>query len=240
MRTDQNRYNGVTVDETTLPNSKVQFKHEMVELIAALENKQLLWVKIPIEKSDFIPILTALDFKFHHCDAKSLMLVKKLLPYSEVPTAVNYTVGVGAIVRQQNKLLVVKDRFSVGYKLPGGYIDNNEPLKEALKREVFEETGVKVEFESIVNLGHFTQSQFNASNLYVVCTAKALTSKITIHDATEIVDAKWISVEEFIHSEHTNNYNKSVVKATLENKHLKLTEKAIKLTISGSEVFLLS
>lgn len=237
IKTVENRYDGITIDHTSLPITKDKFYNEITGLIESLKDKKLLWVKIPIEKSDFIPILTNLDFKFHHCDEKSLMLVKKLVHDTIVPTAKNYTVGVGAIVRDKDKLLVIKDRFSNGYKLPGGHIDNNESIKDALKREVYEETGITIEFESIMNLGHFTKGQFDESILYVVCTAKALTKEITIYDLSEIVEAKWINIEVFLNSKETNNYNKNIVKASIENKDLKLTDQPIKLKVSGGEVF---
>jgi 8-oxo-dGTP diphosphatase len=236
METVFDRYDGVTVDNRTVPDSKELFEKEIVQLIGSLIEKKLLWIKIPIEKSDFIPILTNLDFEFHHCNDKSLMLVKKLIKAPIIPTAKNFTVGVGAIVRDEDKLLVIKEKFSNGYKLPGGHIDDNETIKDALKREVFEETGIEIEFESITNIGHFTKSQFGESNLYVVCTAKALTKEITIHDSSEIVEAKWIDIEEFLNLKETNNYNKIVVRKSVESERLKLTEQSIKLNVPG-EVF---
>ncbi len=237
IKTTENRYKGITVDYSSLPDTTEEFEKEINQLIKSLNGKKLLWIKVPIEKSEFIPILTNFDFEFHHCDDKNLMLVKKLVPVATIPTVRNYTVGVGAIVRDGDNLLVIKDRFSKGYKLPGGHIDNNETIKEAMKREVYEETGIKVEFESIVNLGHFTKGQFEESNLYIVCTAKALSKEITIHDSSEIVEAKWIEIEEFLNSPDTNNYNKSVVKAAINNKELKLTDQPVRLRVSGGEVF---
>ena len=237
LKTHENRYKGLTIDYESLPETKAEFHTEISSLIESLNDKKLLWVKIPIEKSDFIPILTNLDFEFHYCNEKSLMLVKKLVSVTTIPTARNYTVGVGAIVRNGNKLLLVKDRFSTGYKLPGGHIDNNETIKEALLREVFEETGIKIEFESIVNLGHFTFGQFEESNLYIVCTAKPVSNEITIYDSSEIKEAKWMDADEFLNLPETNNYNRSVVQAAISNKELKLTDQPIKLKVSGGEVF---
>lgn len=155
IETIDNKYNGVIVDNTTLPKKKDAFKEEIVLLMGSLKDKKLLWINIPIEKSDFIPVLTNLNFEFHHCDEKSLMLVKKLTQGALIPTTKNYIAGVGAIVFKEGQLLVIKDRFSTGYKLPGGHIDKNESIKDAVKREIYEETGIHIEFESIMNIGHF-------------------------------------------------------------------------------------
>ena len=237
IKTIDNKYDGIIVDNKTLPQKKDAFKNEIVRLIETLKNKKLLWIKIPIEKSKFIPILTNLDFEFHHCDEKNLMLVKKLAQDSIIPTSKNYIVGVGAIVFYEGRLLVIKDRFSTGYKLPGGHIDKNESIKNAVKREVYEETGINIEFESIVNIGHFRNGQFGESNLYIVCTAKSISKNIKINDSSEIAEARWIDPEYFLKSDDTNSYNKSVVEAAISNKELKLTEQQIKLRVPDGEVF---
>lgn len=237
MNTLEDKHGGITIDYTTLPDNCNHFKEQLSVLLRQMDSKKLLWVKVPVAKSEFIPFLTCQGFAFHHCNESFLMLVKRLQKDAYVPTAMNYLVGVGAIVLDGNKLLVIKDRFSQGYKLPGGHIDSNEKIKDALEREVFEETGIHIEFESIVNLGHFTQGQFGESNLYIVCTAKALSKDISINDSNEILEAKWIDIEEFLLMKDTNNYNRSVVKATLENECLKLTEQQVELKISGGEVF---
>ena len=92
----------------------------------------------------------------------------------------------------------------------------------ALQREVLEETGIKIELDSIVSLGHFPQSQFERSNLYVVCSAKALSKEINIVDLHEIIEAKWMDIDEFFNCEDIHIYNKNIVKAAMKNKGLKL------------------
>lgn len=237
IETSHDKYGGVIIDSATLPLARDEFEKEIKSLVATLKDKKLVWVKIPIEKSDFIPTLTKLGFEFHHCDEKSLMLLKKMTNDAYVPTTKNFIVGVGAIVLHQGQLLVIRDRFSPGYKLPGGHVDKNETIKSAVKREVYEETGVHVECESIVNIGHFRNGQFGESNLYIVCTAKALSEKITVNDISEIAEARWISPDDFFYSGEVNNYNKSVVKAVLNNKELKLMDQAVELRVPGGEVF---
>ncbi len=233
----EDKYNGITIDNVAQFETADDFHKEIKRLIDSSINKKLLWVKIPIEKSDFIPVLTKLGFEYHHCDEMSLMLVKKLVQESIIPTTLNYIAGVGAIVLKKERLLVIRDRFSTGYRLPGGHIEKNESIKDALKREVLEETGIDIEFESIMSIGHFRNGQFGESNLYLVCTARALTDDISINDLSEIVDAKWIKFEDFLNSEDVNNYNKSIVAKAISNREVKLTEQPIKLRVTSGEVF---
>jgi len=233
----ENKYDGITVDNATLPKGKNEFKKEIIQLIESVKNKKILWINIPVEKSDFIPILTKLDFKFHHCNENCVMLFKMIAKDSIIPTAVNYIVGVGAVVIDNDRLLVVKDRLSNDYKLPGGHIEKKESLKNALKREVYEETGIDIDFESIVNIGHFKNGQFGESGIYIVCTANALSNQIKIGDTNEISEAKWMKLDDFLNSDITNPYNKSVIKAAVKNSGLKLIEQPIKLRVPDGEVF---
>jgi len=215
------KYDGITIDNTTIPQDSLKFEHELQEIIKQLKNKKLLWIKLPIEKSELIPMLTKYDFVFHHCNERDITLVKKLTQDPIIPTATNHTLGVGAVVIDNNKLLTIKDRFQAGYKLPGGHIDDRENISQALRREVWEETGIKIEFESIISLGHFSPAQFGESNLYVVCNAKALSYDINILDSEEIVDAKWIDVNEYLNCDEVHLYNKNIVKTAILNTGLK-------------------
>ncbi len=231
------QYNGVIIDNSTLPNNKEDFQKSIKQLIASLNNKNLIWIKIPIEKSDFIPILTHLNFEFHHCDENNIMLIKKIATYATVPTSKNYIVGVGAIVFNKSQLLVIKDRISSFYKLPGGHIEKKESLKNAIKREVHEETGIPIELSSIVAIGHFQHGQFGEASLHIVCTAQALSHTIKINDTLEIIEAKWMEISDFLNSKDVSDYNKSIVSSTINNKDLKLQEQQVKLRFAGSEVF---
>ena len=129
----EDKYDGITIDCATLPEIAEHFSREVELLINSTENKKLLWIKIPIVESNYIPILTNLGFEFHHCDEENLMLVKKLVQNSIIPTTKNYMAGVSAIVFRDEKLLVIKDKFSIDYKLPGGQIEKNETIKEAIQ-----------------------------------------------------------------------------------------------------------
>jgi 8-oxo-dGTP diphosphatase len=216
------KYDGITLDNSSIPNDVKIFEKELINIIENIKDKKLLWIKLPIDKSHIIPLLTKYNFVFHHCNERDITMLKKLINNSIIPTAINHTIGVGAVVIDDNKLLVIKDRIWKRYKLPGGYIHDKENISQALQREVLEETGIKIELDSIVSLGHFSQSQFEKSNLYVVCSAKALSKEINIVDLHEIIEAKWVDIDEYFNCEDIHIYNKNIVKTAMKNKGLKL------------------
>lgn len=214
-------YNGITINSEDLPSSKDEFAVNLDFLIDEVLNKRnLIWIYIDIQKADYIPLATKKGFLFHSCEENYTLLVKRLIPDAIVPTAANHTVGVGAVViNDNNELLVIKERISsIGYKLPGGHIDNGEMISKAVEREVYEETGVKVDFDSIISLGHFYPHQFHKSNLYILCVCSARTLTIDIKDTKEIIDAKWVDVHEYIEDENVLKYSRAIVKTALEQK----------------------
>ena len=214
-------YNGITIESKDLPNSKEEFELNLDFLIEEVQYKRfLIWIYIDIKKSDFISIATKKGFFFHSCDENYILLVKRTIKNAIIPTAANHTLGVGAVViNDKNEILVIKEKISnLGYKLPGGHIDNGEMISTALEREVLEETGIIVEFESIISLGHFYPHQFHKSNLYILCIAKPKTFEINIQDTQEIVDAKWVDVNKYLEDDEVLAYSKAVVFASLEYK----------------------
>jgi len=222
IRLITDNYDGIIIDNKTIPTLTNEFEEELSNIINNLENKKLLWIKIPIDKSELIPILTKYDFVFHHCNEKNITLLKKLINNPVIPTARNHTLGVGVVViNEKNELLVIKDRLGKKYKLPGGYIDDDENISTAVRREVKEETGIDVEFSSIIALGHFKPLQFGESNLYVGCTAQAHSSEINIIDDYEIIEARWMNVDEFLNHEEIYQFNKSIVTTAIKNDGLR-------------------
>ncbi|MCP4650491.1 MAG: NUDIX domain-containing protein [PVC group bacterium] len=218
----KDKYDGITLDNASIPNDVNAFEKELINIIENTKDKKLLWVKLPIEKSHMIPLLSKYKFVFHHCNETDITMFKKPINNSIMPPAVNHTIGVGAVVIDDHKLLVIKSRIWRKYSLPGGHINDKETISQALQREVLEETGIKIELDSIVSLGHFPQFQFEKANMYIVCSAKALSKEISIVDSHEIIEAKWMDVDEYLNCEDVHIYNKHIVKTALKNKGLKL------------------
>ena len=79
------------------------------------------------------------------------------------------------------------------YSLLAGFIEPGETLEAAVRREVFEEAGVRVG-----EVGYLSSQPWPfPSSLMFGCWGHALTREITI-DPVEIEDARWISREEMM------------------------------------------
>jgi len=65
---------------------------------------------------------------------------------------VGYSIGVGAVVCHEDRVLFARSVKSGGghWQLPGGFVEQNELLENAVLREVQEETGVKCTIHGIV------------------------------------------------------------------------------------------
>ena len=80
----------------------------------------------------------------------------------------HYSIGVGALVRKDDSLLLVRRSEEPGKGLwtnPGGYCEQTEPLEATVEREVREETGIVARAARIVAVRDYPRS---IHNLYVV------------------------------------------------------------------------
>ncbi len=60
-------------------------------------------------------------------------------------------IGIVAVVVRNNKILLTLRRtYPFGLELPGGHVEYGETLEEALRREVFEEVGIKVSGQTLL------------------------------------------------------------------------------------------
>ncbi|WP_417270924.1 NAD(+) diphosphatase [Celeribacter sp.] len=77
------------------------------------------------------------------------------------------------------------------YSLLAGFVEPGEPIEAAVRREVFEESGITVSNVSYVA----SQPWPFPSSLMLGCTAKATSCEITI-DPAELQDAMWVTRED--------------------------------------------
>ena len=177
---------------------------------------RVVWLKVPREQAPLIPIAAAAGFRFHHSQ-DYLMLTLPLQEGAFIPPYAGHYIG--AVLNERRELLVVLEQYHVktrpqAYKLPGGLLEPGEAVTKGVMREVFEETGVRTQFKSLVCFGHMQSYHFGKFTLYFVCRLEPLTEEITI-DETEIAEALWMPVEAFLASEHVSEFEKRIVRAVL-------------------------
>ncbi len=109
----------------------------------------------------------------------------------------DFKITVDALVVKNKKLLLMKRNtqpFIGEWALPGGIVDSNELLEEAVKRETKEETGINV--QPIKRVGVFDALDRDPSrrSITVVYLCEAIGGKIT--ENSEAQDIKWFQLNE--------------------------------------------
>ncbi len=228
LQAERNIYGGMLIDPETLPARDDVLLKELTESLSQWteEDASLAWLTLPAERNALVASVMAMDFVWHNCSAEQLTLVKRLKPNAFIPSFATHYVGAGGVViNDRNQLLVITEKahHTRHYKLPGGLLDQGEDISVGVAREVFEETGVRAEFQSVACFRHTHGYQFGKSDFYFVCRLKPLSEEITI-DPREIHEALWMDVEEFLNREDTHIFNKTIVRAALEGAPLKKSE----------------
>ncbi len=220
-----NKHGDIVITQKTLPNSVNEFENRLgASLVSWKAQKiKLVWLSLPSEKSEFIPLALSQQFMFHHCFAKQITLICPLVENAFVPPFATHTAGAGGIViSPNNDILVVRETLDERrgvFKFPGGMLDPSEHLAKAVVREVLEETGIETVLESIVGFGQIHEWQFGQSNFYFVCLLHPVTFDITI-DGLEIAEAKWMPVADFLHGKRSGEFEKKVLSRVLNKKGL--------------------
>ena len=107
----------------------------------------------------------------------------------------NYSIGVGALVVKDGKVLLVRRAQNPGkgyWTNPGGYIEQTEPIRETIRREVLEECGVDASVRSIVAVRDQPRS---IHNVYIAFSMDYVGGE-PVPDGFEVDAAGFFSLEE--------------------------------------------
>mmetsp|Transcript_16295 Transcript_16295/g.36133 ORF Transcript_16295/g.36133 Transcript_16295/m.36133 type:complete len:323 (+) Transcript_16295:48-1016(+) len=204
-------YNGVVVDQKTLPQTLAEFKDSLEASLDhwQKEGRNGVWMHIPMEHVEYVPVATKqYGFDFHHAEPGYVMLVKWIgKGHSTIPGNASHTVGVGAFVlNDKGEMLAVREKSGPAaqlktlWKVPTGLIDLGEEVHEAAVREVREETGIDADFEGIssIRMAHGGPKVLGGkSNIYFTVRMTAKNTNI-VACTSEIAEAKWMKVEDFL------------------------------------------
>jgi hypothetical protein len=124
-------FSGVTVDQKLLAKTPALFERQLEQSLVAWRQakRRGIWLSIPHDRTELIPIAQKLGFVLHHAVPEYVMLTHWLdeKDPNQLPSYAMSTVGVGGlVVNKKREVLVIQERFAwiEGYfKLPGGCLD---------------------------------------------------------------------------------------------------------------------
>ncbi|XP_031232514.1 nucleoside diphosphate-linked moiety X motif 6 isoform X1 [Mastomys coucha] len=185
------------------------------------EGRIAAWLHIPILQSHFIAPAASLGFCFHHAEPHSSTLTLWLGEGpSRLPGYATHQVGVAGAVFDVStrKVLVVQDRNKLKnmWKFPGGLSEPGEDIADTAVREVFEETGVKSEFRSLLSIRqqHRSPGAFGMSDMYLVCRLQPCSFTINFCQQ-ECLKCEWIDLENLAQTKHTTLITSRVARLLL-------------------------
>ncbi|MEC8987021.1 MAG: NUDIX domain-containing protein [Chloroflexota bacterium] len=225
-----NPFGGAVIDPNSVSSTVTEFASSLLESVPKWrdENIKVAWLEIP--KGSFSAIATASEegFLFHHATEDYAMMTLQVEEDAFVPPYATHYIGIGGVVINQNReLLVVSERYRAagrgpGYKLPGGALQPGEHLAEAAVREVYEETGISTTFEALTFFRHWHGYRYGKSDIYFVARLSPLDNDITMQEE-EIAECLWMPVDQFLNEESVHLFNKTIVRSATENEGLKVT-----------------
>jgi 8-oxo-dGTP diphosphatase len=226
MESTSNPFGGVIVVPQALDEDPGVFRARLAESLRVWkqESYRVAWLEVCAEKSQLIPEAVGEGFSFHHSGDNYLMLTLQLEEGAFIPAPSSHYIGAGGVtLNSRGELLVVSEKYHrttpqspPRYKLPGGALHEGEHLAEGVVREVFEETGVRTQFDALVCFRHWHGYRYGKSDIYFVCRLHPLSETISIQEE-EIAESRWMPVADYLGSESVGDFNKSIVRAAMES-----------------------
>ena len=220
---EENRFGGIVAAPESLPAEPQEFRERLAVSVRTWKELgcRVAWLEIPIGKSALIPVATAAGFGFHHTAESYLMMTCRLEQDAFVPPFATHYIGAGGVViNAHRELLVVCERHRRSdrpyFKLPGGAIHPGEHIAAGVMREIFEETGVRTEFDALVCFRHWHGYRYDKSDIYFICRLHPLTEEISKQDE-EIEECRWMPISKYLESDYVGTFNRQIVKAAMDS-----------------------
>jgi len=220
IESELNPFGGRVIDPGRLPDTVEAFAVDLSESLAAWEQEgvKVVWLQLPIARSELVPVAVAAGFVYHHATEEWLQLTATIEADSYVPPFATHYIGAGGVVLDdERRLLVIQERHHTRrhYKLPGGALHPGEHIVDAVVREVKEETGVETEFVSLVCFRHWHGYRHGKSDIYFVTRLRPLTHEIEL-DPGEIAECLWMPVDDYLGNPDTHAFNRRIVQAAID------------------------
>ncbi|XP_051660913.1 nucleoside diphosphate-linked moiety X motif 6 isoform X1 [Manacus candei] len=227
LRARPDKFGGVSVDLGELRQpprvERAAFGRWLRESVAQWrqEGRIAVWLRVPILQSGLVATAASQGFAFHHAEQGSSTLTLWLGEGpSRLPGFATHQVGVAGAVLDEStgKVLVVQDRNKTinAWKFPGGLSNPGEDIGDTAVREVFEETGIKSEFKSILSIRqqHQHPGAFGQSDMYIICRLQPSSFSISFCQQ-ECLRCEWMDLEELVRTKNSTPITSNVAKLLL-------------------------
>ena len=131
---------------------------------------------------------------------------------------------VGALIMNKNgKFLIIRSPKWKTLAIPGGHVEFGERVEDALIREIKEEVGLEIENPQFLQVVEIIKDEnFNGDEHFIgleyLVKTEQLEDAIKM-DNEEITEYFWLSAEEILKREDTDEYVKQDIQIYLERKH---------------------
>ena len=128
----------------------------------------------------------------------------------------DFSIGCGAVVIREGKALLIQRGINPNrgaWQIPGGYVEADEEIVDAVEREVLEEAGVVAKFSDVIGFRHALASP--TANVYVVFRLD-LVSGEPKYDGDETLDAGFFSMDEISRMEQVQGFSLWSIQRALE------------------------
>jgi 8-oxo-dGTP diphosphatase len=98
-----------------------------------------------------------------------------------------YSVSVaGVIVDDEGRALIIQRRDNIHWEPPGGVLEHGETIEDGLRREVYEETGLKIEQQRLTGVYQNMERHIVA----LVFQCKRIAGNLSVNN--EVIDFRWV------------------------------------------------
>lgn len=123
----------------------------------------------------------------------------------------NWQQSVTGVVIREGKVLLARHTYGPGKGrliVPGGYVEQGETPQDAVRREIWEETGVRAEPEDVIAI------RFNRKDWYVAFSASYVEGRAH-SDGDENSEVVWMDTEEALEREDVPDLTKKLISCAL-------------------------
>ena len=124
--------------------------------------------------------------------------------------------GVAGVIISGNKLLMVKEKESMGWSIPSGGIEKDESPEQSCIREIWEETGFKTEVIKPLHIKKTIRKNYDVTTYYFLC--ELIEGQISYQDPDDAIEEiAWKTYEEVLELQHDYPEDQEILLSFLDN-----------------------